>query len=208
MQNDSKLSASRDQSISEACSGKPRLDDSPRKRGSSLRRSTLSVSLTAIALSIFISGCATPKEDYELHIPIVVTKKHPNTVAVLVSGAEERSKYLPKVEGPKLRAQLMDAIEECGLFSRVVEKGPADFILAGRLDVDNPPDFVLTCTTTIRGNWTLTRSTDNAVVFSGSVTASGTAGMESGQVRGARSVDRAQRNYIHDLLQAISQVDF
>jgi hypothetical protein len=118
-----------------------------------------------LAALLLIGGCASSLTQESL-VPtgMVISKKHQETVRLGVSGGAETSEGLA-ISNASLEAALNQAITESKLFSQVVKGNGGDYLLTANVFSVNQPMFGMAMTVKMEAGWTLTRRSDDKIVW-------------------------------------------
>lgn len=125
-------------------------------------------SLTVVAASLALAGCASPSIDPSSLVPLDanVQKIHNATVNISASGCHETNpNWLLLVTNENLRQALETSLVRYGVFTRVIQNNDTDY----RLDVTllhlKQPWFGISLTVTAKMSWRLTNSRTGRVLW-------------------------------------------
>lgn len=133
---------------------------------SASRRALLAMRATPLlAALLLVGGCASPIM-HEAMVPtnMVIGKKHPETVRLSVSGGADTAEGLA-ISNAALESALHQAIDGSKLFSQVVKGNGGDYMLTANVFSVNQPMFGMAMTVKIETGWTLTRVSNNKIVW-------------------------------------------
>ena len=169
--------------------------------------------LLAIAtFALILGGCASPADRAAMTPQnITVSKHYPHSLRVQTSGgAETGAMDSSNVSNADLKAAIEDAIAQSKLFKSIVQGGNGDYELSVRVTSLSKPLFGGTFTVEMESAWSLTKTSDHAVLMRKSVKSSGTATMSdafAGVTRLRMAVEAASRNNIEQGLKAIAELN-
>jgi uncharacterized lipoprotein YajG len=174
---------------------------------------TLPIFLLALA-GIFLGGCATPAQSTAM-VPasVAATTKHAETVSLNVTGGSETSAAgASKISNADFMTALGQSIEKSGLFAKTFQTSPkGDFHIEVAIVRLQQPVMGFSMTATIETNWTLTRQSDQLVIWRKAITTSHTAKAGEafvGVTRLRLATEGAARDNIQDAITQISSITF
>ena len=156
-----------------------------------------------------IAGCASPANKDEMTPKdLVVAQKFSSTVQVRTTGGSETGAMdSSNISDADLKAAIENAISDTQLFSKVVQVGEANYLLAVSVTSLTKPSFGLTFTVNLETAWSLTNVATKKVEYRKVITTSGTATFGDAAVAVGRlqiAVERAARENISQGLADIS----
>lgn len=168
-------------------------------------------SLFAVVFVTAIAGCASPASKDEMAPKsFVASQKFTSSVQVKTSGGSETGAMdSSNISDTDLKAAIEKTITESGLFSKVVDVGGANYLLAVSITSLTKPSFGLTFTVNLETAWTLTSLADKKVVYRKVITSSGTATFGDAPAAVSRlriAVERAAEQNISQGLSDISSL--
>lgn len=164
------------------------------------------------ALAAFFTGCATtPKTDAMAVTSLNLEQTHAATVGVHAAGTTEgSSSIMSDIPSAALAQAVEESILNTGLFEAVLPVADADYRLAVMVVSVDKPMAGLNMTVKAELAWTLTRLSDNKIVWSQALNSSATKGMGdelSGASRLRAAVEAAVQENIKQALQIISELE-
>ena len=180
----------------------------------SLRRAGCAV---VVALLALLGACASAPPTAASMVPaapVAVKKHHPAKVAVTATSVFDgqsgaAAKPGEKTGGALIEEAVGDAIRQSKVFSQVVTKGDAQYVLAATLIANDTPPWGGTFTAKCEMGWTLTKA-DGSQVWREVLKSEGTAtGSDAfvGMQRARMARERAVRENIAQALQKIGSLE-
>jgi len=168
--------------------------------------------LALIAAALTLGGCAAPADKKAMTVSkTVVTKKHPYAVGVAVrGGSETTSTTSSNIADADLKAAIEGSIRETQVFREVVQGRNGQYELAVNVVQLSKPSFGFSFTVDMEAGWTVTRVSDNQVVFRKAIASTYTASASDaflGATRLRLAVEGAAKANIAQGLAAIGAVD-
>jgi hypothetical protein len=166
-----------------------------------------------IGLAGALSGCATPATGAAMTVSgVEVARQHQSTVAIDTQGGAETSSMGSSSISDSAFAEAIEAsIIENRVFSQVVERDGADYVLGVSIISMDKPSFGFSFTVSMEAAWSLTDLTTNTAVMRESIVSTYTAGAGDafvGTTRLRLAVEGAARENIRKGLAAISELEF
>ncbi len=121
-----------------------------------------------IATAVVLGGCASPANRQAMVVDkeTKVAKQHPYSVSVTASGGAETSGAgSSNVSNPDLKAAIEASINDTKVFRQVVEGKGGQYELVVTVIGVSKPTFGFSMTVALETGWTLTRMSDQKVVF-------------------------------------------
>ena len=137
--------------------------------------------------------------------------KHGESISLNVSGGSETSTAgRSQIDNKDFASALAQAIQQAGLFTSIFPAGPtAAFHLEVTIVSLQQPMFGFSMTATVEISWSLTRTSDHAVIWQKSITSSHTAKTGeafAGVTRLRLATEVAARNNIQDAITQMSSL--
>ena len=171
------------------------------------------VKLIAIGAALtHLVGCASPANKDEMTPKdIVVAQKFNSSVQVKTAGgAETGAMDGTNISDADLQAAIEQAISNTELFSKVVQVGNANYVLAVSITSLSKPMFGLTFTVNLETTWSLTNVATKKVEMRKVVSSSGTATFSDAAIAVGRlqiAVERAAKENISQGLTDVSNLN-
>lgn len=164
------------------------------------------------AVLVHLVGCASPANKDEMTPKdLVVAHKFNASVQVKTTGGSETGGMEgTNISDADLKAAIEQSISNTELFSKVVQVGDANYILAVSITSLSKPVFGLTFTVNLETTWTLTNVATKKVELRKVVTSSGTATFGDAAIAVGRiqiAVERAAKQNISQGLTDISNLN-
>ncbi len=173
-----------------------------------MRSKILNLFVVASLVGVIV-GCASPANKEEMTPKdLVVAQKFSSTVQVrTMGGSETGAMDSSNIADADLKAAIESAIANTQLFSKVIQVGDANYLLAVSVTSLTKPAFGLTFTVNLETAWTLTNMATKKVEFRKAITTTGTATFSDAAVAVGRlqmAVERAAQKNISKGLTEIS----
>jgi hypothetical protein len=171
-----------------------------------------SAALLALVVAA-LAGCATPADKQAMSVEknVAVAKKHPYAVGVTVrGGAETTTTGSSNIGDADLKAAIESSIKQTQVFRDVVQGRNGQYELAVNVIQLSKPSFGFSFTVEMEAGWTLTRLSDNSVVFRKAISSKHTASAGDafvGTTRLRLAVEGAAKANIAQGLTAIGGID-
>lgn len=174
-------------------------------------KSVLLKLLMLLSLVGGIAGCASPANKDEMTPKdLVIAQKFSSTVQVRTTGGSETGAMdSSNISDADLKAAIEKAISDTQLFSKVVQVGDANYLLAVSVTSLTKPSFGLTFTVNLETAWTLTNMATKKIEYRKVITTTGTATFGDAAVAVGRlqiAVERAARSNIAQGLSEIAEL--
>ena len=158
-----------------------------------------------------VAGCASPANKDEMTPKdLVVAQRFSSTVQVRTTGGSETGAMdSSNISDADLKAAIEKAISDTQLFSKVVQVGDANYLLAVSVTSLTKPSFGLTFTVNLETAWSLTNMATKKVEYRKVITTTGTATFSDAAVAVGRlqiAVERAARSNIAQGLSEIAEL--
>jgi|GraSoiStandDraft_51_1057287.scaffolds.fasta_scaffold226889_2 hypothetical protein len=169
--------------------------------------------LAIVAAALVLGGCAAPADKQAMTVSktVVVAKKHPYAVGVAVRGGSETTTTTSSnIADADLKAAIEGSIRETQVFREVVQGRNGQYELAVNVVQLSKPSFGFSFTVDMEAGWTVTRVSDNQVVFRKAINSTYTASASDAFVGATRlrlAVEGAAKANIAQGLAAIGAVD-
>jgi hypothetical protein len=156
------------------------------------------VGAVAALAVVLLSGCATtPTPGGMVPAQVAVAKHHTGKLAVTATSLSDSAAPAQpgvKTGGALIAEAIVASVQQSKLFSQVVPRGDAQFVLAATLITNETPPWGGTLTARCEMGWVLTRS-DGTAVWKELLTSEGTAtggdafvGMQRAQIARERAI--------------------
>jgi hypothetical protein len=167
--------------------------------------------LPLLACAFLFAGCSTPASQ-EAMVPAAFSpvKKHSQTVSVSVSGGRETNPLgKAQIDNAAFAKALTQAIENSGIFSKVIEGEKGNYLLVVNVFSLDQPSIGGNFTVHMETGWTLKRADNGVVVWQEAIRSQHTATMGDALVAVTRlrlATEGAAKNNIAQGLEKISKL--
>lgn len=162
---------------------------------------------------VVLAGCAAPADKQAMSVEktMAVAKQHPYAVGVTVrGGTETTATSSSNIGDADLKAAIEASIKQTQVFREVVEGRNGQYELAVNVIQLSKPAFGFSFKVDMEAGWTLSRLSDNAIVFRKAITSTYTASASDAFVGATRmrlAVEGAAKANIAQGLTAIGAID-